>query len=172
MEIDNELFTDELRNRLKILLSLRNTSITSVSKDIGDKGNALKFFLNGRTQKVSLTQFLAWARALDVPYQALIDGAGYVIDKDYDPFAERHMVDEEKDEERLLRLKASKNLKFLRVSLGKTLEEFAVEARYFKGKKPDISMIEAFETGEKLIPPMIAMRLSEAFGFSVDDIYN
>jgi len=172
MDFDNELFAEELRRRIRLLLSLRNMSMAAVSRGAGLSNNSLKDFMNGRKQSVSLMTFLAWTRALDVPYQALIDGAGYVIDGDYDPFAESNMVDEERDEERLLRMKAAKNLKFLRLSLGKSLADFAKEARIFKGKKPDTAMIEAFEAGEKLIPPMSAMRLSEAFGFSVDDIYS
>lgn len=171
MDLDNELFTQELRKRFSVLLALREMSISTVSKAANDKGNAFKFFMSGRTQKMSLTLFLRLARALDMPYQALIESAGYTLDNSTNPLSEAIMVDEKKDDERLLRTRAAKNLKFLRVSVDKSLEEFATEARLFKDGEPDASMIEAFEAGQKLIPPMTAMRLSEAFGFSVEDIY-
>ena len=143
---------------------------------------ALKEFMNGRTQNISLVTFLAVSRALDIPYMALVDSCpsqGTLADRaaaltaspDFDPHDEKYIVNEALLEEQQLRITAAANLKFLRSAVGASLKDFAAAAKCFKDEKPDVSLLRKFESGEKLIPPMTALRLSEEYGFSVDSVY-
>lgn len=171
MKFDDDLFSDELRRRLRVVLKSKSMSMAEVSRSGGGQEDSLKEFLNGRKKSVKLSTFLGWARALDTPYNVLIDGIGFVYD-DFDPYDESHIVDESKLGETELRLNAAKNLRFLRGVGGHSIEDFAAATGCVKDGLPDVDLYRAFESGEKMIPPMIAIRLSGEFGFSVEDIYS
>ncbi|MGB6229483.1 MAG: helix-turn-helix transcriptional regulator [Litorimonas sp.] len=169
---DEGQFIDDIRHRLRVLLRIRGKSMQSVSLEAGGSDASLKDFLSGRKKTMRLTTFLGWARALDTPYAVLIDNAGY--GGVFDPHNEAAMVDESKLEEVELRRRSGRNLRFLREALGLSQSELAEAARVFKGEVagvPDAELVEAWETGRKMIPPLSAMRLTESLGILADEIY-
>ncbi len=170
MKFDDDLFSDELRRRLRVLLKTKSISMAQVSRYGGGHPDSLKEFLNGRKKSVKLSTFLAWARALDTPYNVIIDGIGFVHDN-FDPYAESHILDETDSDQVELRFNAAKNLRFLRGISGHSAAEFAAATDCIKDGVPDVDLYNAFESGDKMIPPMIAIKLADKFGFSVEDIY-
>jgi transcriptional regulator with XRE-family HTH domain len=204
----NEDIIAHLRDRLKLLLSLKNMSMVAVSRAAGVDENSLKEFMSGKKNNTNITTVIGWACALDTPITVLLEGFNPVDEEGFDDFdtpntgAEGYSdnilmshegfssrgevytdqpihddvsaqnsrtIDDE--DERILRRKAGKNLRFIRCALGKSHMDFAIIAQNTEEGEGEISLIYDYEQGAILVPPLAVVRLSRAFGFSVNDIY-
>lgn len=168
---DDTLFAQELRRRLKLVVDWKGVSMAHVSTEAGGSATSLKDFIAGRKQSPKLETFLAWSRVLGVPYNIFIDGIGYDLNAHPDFNIDSEGLKSLAPAARVIRIQSARNLKFLREALGKTRMDFAAAAST-DGEAPiSVALIEAYETGEEEIPQMVALRLSKAFGFGLDDLY-
>ncbi len=179
MNVENKEFIEILRARLRLVLKVKNMSMASVSRASGASEASLKDFMNGRKNNTTITTLLGWARVLDIPYTALIgefssnnmvgvDETTAILgetDAQDVGYAYKHGPMEGYTEIGLQR-KAGENLRFVRMALGLSVDDFA---------KPAFIAIEVltdYELGKEMVPPLVVVRLCKAFNFSVDDIYN
>lgn len=171
MSFDNELFKIELRQRLKTVLSLKGLTMAGVSRESGASPNSLKDFINGHVQSPKLETFLAWTHVLGVSYATFIDGIGYSLDDHPDFEGMETSLESLAPDERASRLRSARNLKFLREVMGKSRKDFAAAATAESEGPASADLISDYEKGLKPIPQMVALRLSKAFGFGLDDLY-
>lgn len=170
MTFDDDLFHEELRQRLGDLERVKKLTRAEVSRISNQRPSIYKEFMNGKTNKASIVAAMGWARAYEIPFTALIENIGYIYEISPSPDTKVSDADEEREEERFERIKIGHNMRFWRQVFEKSHNDFAAAARIINGKSPDGDFIKACERGEKRLSVIQAKYLVDFYLLNLSDI--
>ena len=164
MNFDKDLFIEDLRRRLKRLISYKGFTGAGLSKAAGQNTSRLRDFLNGRSEDVYLSALIEWTQVLDVNIATLVDGIGLDLEDQPDPQQETTEIGQERSALSLRDRIIGRNLRYWRLVLRKPQKDVAA----ILGVQPQD--IANYEAGLKSLDAQQIINIADEFGLQHTDI--